>query len=228
MIMKARKIIISVFLSMLMGTLGMNAQANLSIKDFVIMPGETKQVHIEMNNTVEIRALQVLVVLPEGVRMAARPAIVSKRSGMVLNDSRQFVEATKSMRYKLRDNGSCMIVVNADDAVPFSGTEGAIITLTLKADEDAKDFSGEMGLQDMELVYADGVTSVIPEDAVCKVDVCRGATSIENLMRDKPAAEVDVYDLNGALRKPGVSVNKLLEELNSGIYVIEGIKVYVK
>lgn len=222
--MKTRMNKILVSLCMLMGTLGVNAQANLTIKDFAIKPGETKQVYIEMNNSVEIRALQVLLTLPEGVKLTARPTVVANRNGMVAG-----AEAiAKSLSYKVRDNGSCMIVVNADDAVPFSGTEGAVIALKLKADEEAKECSQQIILQDMELVYADGATSVRPEDGACKVDVCREATSIEQLMASKAGSNVDVYDLNGVLLKHDVPVNKLPVEFKSGVYVIEGIKVYVK
>ena len=138
-----------VALGMLLGALEVNAQANLMIKDFTIAPGETKQVYVEMNNTVEIRALQALVNLPEGVKLSARPVVVTKRNGTFINESGQSVSASKSLRYKIRDNGSCMIVINADDAIPFSGTEGAIISLTLKADDDCNDFSGQIVLQDV-------------------------------------------------------------------------------
>jgi hypothetical protein len=217
-----------VSLCLLIWTLGVNAQATLTVKDFSIAPGETKQVYIEMDNMVEIRALQVLLSLPEGVKLAARPSVVAKRCGMIIRGNGQSVAATKSLSYKVRDNGNCMIVVNATDGVPFSGQEGAIIALTLKADEEARECSGQLILQDMELVYADGATSVCPQDVVCKVDICREVTNIEKLMVAKAGCTVNVHDLNGTLLKRDVSVSQLLEVLNSGIYVIEGVKVCVK
>ena len=125
--MKNRMNKVLVSLGLLMWTLGVDAQATLTVRNFSIAPGETKQVYIEMDNMVEIRALQVLLSFPEGVKLAARPSVTAKRGGMITRGDGQSVTTTKSLSYKVRDNGNCMIVVNATDGVPFSGQEGAII-----------------------------------------------------------------------------------------------------
>ena len=212
---------------MLWGTCGLRAQATLTMENFHIIPGETRAVSINMSNRVEVRALQVLIDLPDHVRLVSRPTVNPHRKGMVINESGEKMEAVKSLNYRIRENGDCMIVVNANDAVPFFGTEGAVITLTLKADEKAVDCREEICLKNMELVFADGMTYVRPDDYVCTVDVCSEVTSLRPLMTELDGP-VDVYTLNGIKVKTAVPVVDLEKTLPQGVYVIEGVKVYVK
>ena len=202
------------------------SQAILSIEDFLIKPGETKTVTIDMSNSVEIRALQVLVNLPEHVRLVARPKMVEERQGKTINRFGRSIGVQKTLSYKVRKSGNCMIVVNASDAVPFSDSEGALIALTLKADEDATEGRVSIGLKDVELVYADGFTYVRPSDYACQVDICKNAMSISSLEKNMKGA-VDVYSLEGIQVKSGVLVSELEQELPIGLYMIEGMKVYV-
>lgn len=214
-------------LLLLGSVLGMKAQAKLSIEKFYIIPGETKIVTIDMENSVDIRALQVLVDLPENVRMVARPSIVAKRQGEFLNEFGVKKSAQKTISYKIRDNGDCMIVVNANDAIPFGGSEGAIIELTLKADESATDCREKIELQDMELVYSDGNTYIRPSDYICDVDICRQTTNIK-VLSSRVQGYVDVYTLDGLKIKEGILVQDLENVLPQGVYVIEGLKVLIK
>lgn len=205
---------------------GVEAQVTLSMENFYLKPGETRTVTLDMTNNVDIRAFQVLIDLPDNVRMVARPVICPKRKGVAVNESGDKVEAVKSLGYKLKENGDCMIVVNAADAVPFTGSEGAVITLTLQADERSPERSEEIRLQDMELVYADGITSVRPEDKVCKVDICSEVTSLKALMKEHKG-NVDVYTLNGIKVESSVPLDKVSRLVPRGVYIIEGVKVYV-
>ena len=224
--MKIKHYILTAAACLTLGIGSIKAQATLTMDDFYIMPGETRTVSINMNNTVPIRALQVLVDLPDNVKLVARPMVNAKRRGTVTDEFGTKTDAVKSLSYKVRENGDCMIVVNASDAVPFTGTEGAVITLTLQADEKSADRSEEICLKDMELVYADGITYVRPDDRICKVDVCSDVTDITTLMRELEG-EVDVYSLSGMKVKGNVSVAELRKALPHGVYIIEGIKVYV-
>lgn len=223
--MNAKKYIMTI-VSALMCACAARAQVTLSMENFHLVPGETRTVEINMTNNVDIRAFQVLVDLPDNVRMVARPVVCPKRKGVAVSESGDKVEAVKSLGYKLKENGDCMIVVNAADAVPFAGSEGAVITLTLQADERSPERSEEIRLQDMELVYADGVTSVRPEDRVCTVDICSEVTSLKALMKTHKG-DVDVYTLNGIKVRSAIPLNKVGKELPRGVYVIEGVKVYV-
>lgn len=153
------------------GILQSHAQATLTISDFEIMPGESKTVTIDMTNSVPIRAFQVQVVFPTGVSMASRPTVVADRQGSYEDEFGELVDCIKTLGYNKLEDGSYMITVNADDAIPFSGTEGAVISFKVKAAADAPLGMASITLQDMELVYEDGVTYVRPESTVCQVKV---------------------------------------------------------
>lgn len=214
------------FLLLLAGTSAAKAQATLSIRDFQISQGETKTVHIEMTNTVEVRALQVQLVLPANLKLASQPTIVSARQGTAVDEFGEKMEAVKTLSYNQWDDGSLMIVVNANDAVPFSGTEGAVIALSLTALEDAPIGTSAIELQNMELVFADGRTSVRPEDSSCQVDIREPVTTIEQLSQVVHGS-VDVYTIDGIKIKSNVPIKKLKKALLRGIYVIEGYKIAI-
>lgn len=218
--------VIWMFLLLLAGTSAAKAQATLSIRDFQISQGETKTVNIEMTNTVEVRALQVQLVLPASLKLASRPSVAPAREGTRTDEFGGKVEVAKTLDYNQWDDGSLMIVVNANDAVPFSGTEGAVITLSLTALEDAPIGTSAIELQNMELVFADGRTSVRPEDSSCQVDIREPVTTIEQLSKVVHGS-VDVYTIDGIKIKSNVPIKKLKKALPRGIYVIEGYKIAI-
>ena len=114
------------FLLILAGTLLVDAQETLSIDNFRIARGETKEIAINLNNTSSVRALQVQIILPDGVKMSARPQIVQSRNGSYIDEFGEVVEAVKTLSYNQWNDGSYMVTVNADDGIPFAGTEGAV------------------------------------------------------------------------------------------------------
>lgn len=215
------------FLLMLAGTSAIQAQATLSIPDFQISQGETKTVSLNMENTVEVRAFQVQIVLPENLKLAAAPTVVPARQGSVSDEFGEKTEVTKTLSYNVWDDGSLMIVVNAYDAVPFADTKGAVIDLPLMATEEATVGKTAIELRDMELVFADGVTYVRPADYNCQVEIREAVTTVSRLkeLLDKP---VDVYSLDGAMLKSDIPVEKLEKVLPDGIYVIEGYKIVIE
>ena len=159
------------FLLILAGTLLVDAQETLSIDNFRIARGETKEIAINLNNTSSVRALQVQIILPDGVKMSARPQIVQSRNGSYIDEFGEVVEAVKTLSYNQWNDGSYMITVNADDGIPFAGTEGAVIMLTLQAEETAPLGQSLISLKNMELVYEDGQTFVSPPDVTSLVDI---------------------------------------------------------
>ena len=77
--MKANRIVFLLF--MLVSAIAVNAQVTLLIPDLDMQYNETKEVSIEMNNEVAIRALQMRVVLPKGITLASAPQLVQERVG---------------------------------------------------------------------------------------------------------------------------------------------------
>lgn len=215
------------FLLVLAGTSSANAQATLSISDFHISRGETKTISIDMTNQMEVRAFQVQVVLPEHLKLAGSPTVSFARQGSYINEQGERVEASKTLNYNIRKDGSLMIVVNAYDAVPFAGTEGAVVNIPLVAEKEAFAGIGNIELRDVELVFADGITYVRPKDYSCQVQIVNGTTSISQLeqMFRKP---VDVYNVEGVLIQSNVEIKNLRGRLQTGVYIIEGYKVAIE
>ena len=215
------------FLLVLAGTSSANAQATLSISDFHISRGETKTISIDMTNQMEVRAFQVQVVLPEHMKLAGSPTVSFARQGSYINEQGERVEASKTLNYNIRKDGSLMIVVNAYDAVPFAGTEGAVVNIPLVAEKEAFAGIGNIELRDVELVFADGTTYVRPKDYSCQVQIVNGTTSISQLeqMFIKP---VDVYNVEGVLIQSNVEIKNLRGKLQAGVYIIEGYKVAIE
>lgn len=215
------------FLLVLAGTSSANAQAMLSISDFHISRGETKTISIDMTNQMEVRAFQVQVVLPEHLKLAGSPTVSFARQGSYINEQGDRVEASKTLNYNIRKDGSLMIVVNAYDAVPFAGTEGAVVNIPLVAEKEAFAGIGNIELRDVELVFADGTTYVRPKDYSCQVQIVNGTTSISQLeqMFRKP---VDVYNVEGVLIQSNVEIKNLRGKLQAGVYIIEGYKVAIE
>lgn len=224
---KIFKIVVILAIVLSFGVVNTFAQASLSLEDFKVAKGETKVVTIDMNNSVEIRALQVQVMLPSGLELAARPTIVPTRQGLAVDEFGEKINAVKSLNYTLKSDGSCVIVVNASDAIPFSGTEGAVINLPLKVDGDAAVGKKTIYLKNIELVYADGYTYVRPQDEVCEVEVYDMRTCIEQLMKDV-SRDVEVYGLDGKIIVRETPVSGLKSLLSRGIYLIDGYKVMIE
>ena len=162
---------ILLFFIMLASISRIYAQASLSIENFKIKPGETREILLNLTNTVPIRALQVQIVFPECLSLAARPVIVAERQGHYVDEFGQTVSSNKTINYNKQIDGSYIVTVNADDGVPFSGTEGAIISLKVKANETAIWGESTLLLQNAELVFQDGETHIRPQDVKSSVTI---------------------------------------------------------
>ena len=143
------------------------AQATLGISNFSITQGETKEVFVELDNMVEIRALQLRILLPDSLILASRPQLVDDRLGGITDEFGEWMPSSKSLSYNRWDDGSHMIMVNSDDGLPFSGTEGGVISLKVTASENTPPGDYNIRIMDVELVHGDGVNYVRQKDSLC-------------------------------------------------------------
>ena len=188
-------------------TMSAQTTAKLYIEDFNIDPGQTKEVEIIMENPdIAVWQAQLDVRLPEGLN-------VVKEDGDLIID---LLRNSKRNKHTLEANeteGVVRILVTTTGDATTQGTEGAFISISLKA---ASDFtSGNIKLEKMKLVPLEGST-VVPEDSECKVNNTAG---IEDIPADGYKIG-DLYDLQG--RKVTDS------QLSRGIYIMNGRKYVVK
>lgn len=148
------------FLLFIIGVQSAFGQASISIKDFKIMPGETKEIEFELTNTVTVRTFQLHLGLPEGLSVAAQPTLNTDRIGKGDDGLGNLVDAVKTLRYSPVNS---YMTCQSADGIPFSGNEGTIFTLKVKAAEDFSLGYEKIVLDDVELVGADGITMYHPE-----------------------------------------------------------------
>ena len=102
----------------------MSAEDKVTISDFVISAGETKELSITLDNEVTYAAFQFDLYLPEGLT-------VSEYS----KDQARIPETTSLSMAKQKD-GSYLFIAAAMKTKPISGTSGGIVTIKVTASED--------------------------------------------------------------------------------------------
>ena len=121
-VMNKRIILAIVFLLALVTR--MSAEDKVTISDFVISAGETKELSITLDNEVTYAAFQFDLYLPEGLT-------VSEYS----KDLARIPETTSLSMAKQKD-GSFLFIAAAMKTKPIAGTSGGIVTIKVTASED--------------------------------------------------------------------------------------------
>ncbi len=152
-------------------TLNIYAQTRLYIDNFKICSGETKRLEIKMQNDLPIRALQARLVLPEELELASRPTLNADRIGNYTDVFGNIVNSQKNVSYNKWDDRSYMIVINSDDAIAFSGNDGAILSMDIKSKENTQAMDVIISLCDIELVHENGVDFIKQDTQDCNVAI---------------------------------------------------------
>ena len=181
---------------------------SLSIEDFEINEGETKQIAIKLDNSKAFSAFQADIYLPEGLEFVDG-ALSARQS------------ADHVMASTVREDGSVRMLSYSMDLDTYSGSEGDFIYLTVKAEEG---FVGDFQIEidNILFVQADQSASYF-QPVVANVNGVE-TTGIENVDGDELEVKVvgntivapegaEVYDLNG-LRVDA-------ENLAKGIYIVK-------
>ena len=113
------------------GVIGQSGADNLYIEDFEIEPGETNEVEILLDNpNAEYRDLQFDLYLPKGITVAQD----EDEEFLVENGSRCTKKHTVGFSYS---DGHYVCMLYSTAKSPLTGNSGDILTITLKADENA-------------------------------------------------------------------------------------------
>ena len=150
----------------------------LVIQDFTIMPGETKDISIELNNPENpYILLEFEVIFPEGISIAKDE---DDELLVGLNSAR----IAKSHTLEVADHGggNYKFLVYSSKNAAFKGTSGEIISVTLKASETAAggEFQGKITGQLFSKVDE---TGYYPEDKTFKVTI-KGEENITVTAKD--------------------------------------------
>ncbi len=120
----------------------------ISISDFSLYSGGTKEVSVVMTNTDNYVGFQFDLVLPEGITVDS------------LSASERIPQGT-SLQMAQQTDGSYRFIAYAQNRLPITGNDGAIMTLTLKASESVVPNSYTGYLRDVKMSTVDGGGVVI-------------------------------------------------------------------
>ena len=178
---------------------------SLFIEDFSIAEGETRQIAIMLNNNAAFSAFQADIYLPEGLEIVG--AELSER------------KADHTLAYAMRNNGSVRLLSYSMGLNSYSGSEGELVYLTVKATDN---FVGDFQIEIDNIKFATvDFAEYYLEPTVANV---AGYTGVEGVEEDQIVVKVvgnsivapegaEVYDLNG------LRVNA--ENLAKGIYIVK-------
>ncbi len=183
---------------------------NMSIEDFDIKAGETKEMFINLSNPdTELTLLQFDMSLPEGL------SIATEDGDYAIDIAGRTTWKRHSLMAKAIDGTTRFLLASNTNAL-IDGDNGNVISIKLTASNDFR--SGDIKLENQLLVSPDA-EDVMPADYIYSVG---DATSIEGVMAGQPT---DVYTLTGSkVRHAATS----LDGLPMGVYIIKGKKVIVK
>ena len=146
--MKKRIILAIVFLLTLVK---MSAEDMVTIKDFSISAGETKEMIITLDNDVSYVGFQFDLYLPEGITLTEFSA----------NKTRIPESATLTMTK--RENGCYRFLAAAMDLKEIKGTSGSIITIKVAANENMESGNLTGSFQKVKLSKTDGTGTTYAE-----------------------------------------------------------------
>lgn len=186
------------------------ATSSLSIENFDIKAGETKELFINLSNpNTDLTLLQFDMRLPEGLSIATEDGdyAIDIAGRTTWKKHSLMAKATNGItRFLLASNSNALI----------DGDNGNVISIKLTASDGFT--CGDIMLEN-QLLVSPNAEDMMPADYVYSVG---NTTSINAIMAGQP---VDVYTLTGTKVLSGATS---LKDLPKGIYIIKGKKAIVK
>lgn len=174
---------------------------------------KTFEMDLSLSSDVEINGFQLTLNLPEGLEL------VEYSSGIY-----GFLESRNAESHILYNgeqpaDGKLMFLAYSDDNDLFTGCSGDIMKFKIKAMNDSVPANCDVTVSSIEMSDKD-CNAIRPSDFV--------VTGLENVNIGESETVVDVYSLNGAKVKAKEPIKDSTKGLPSGIYIINGKKVFVK
>lgn len=171
-------------------------------------PGETKQLTVSLDNTGDYCSFQFDLILPEGITVP-----YDEENEMYMADivPGRFTK-THSLGSNLLKSNRFRVIVYSIANKSIKGTSGAVVNITLKADD--KLAIGDYTLKLENITLADiGENEYYPSDSESTVNVV--TTGIKSVLMDGSSDKI--YDLQG----------RRVNTVKKGIYIVNGKKLIV-
>ena len=186
--MKAKKFLVALFATL--SAIGASAQAELSIKEFMIDPGQTGNIVIELNSEAEnVIGLQATVTLPEGLQF-----VTNKRGKVTVTlDEARVGEGDdaneNTVSTNVKTDGSLGIVVTEASNFPFYETSGALMYVPIQATETWE--SGSVKVSD--IVFSLEGNKKVKQEAF----ETSAATAIVSVKAEAALENAAIYNMAG-------------------------------
>ena len=202
------KILIPLVLFALMGqTVQADEKNYLSIAPFYMEPGDVVNVELNLTNEQAVCAYQTDLVLPEGISVTYEVEDGETYMDVYVDTDRTSSDSRKAhlVDAMTLSDGRVRIICYSNRNSEFTGYQGGVANLTIKADDGLQAGVYELKLQDSELTLKETLTSYLPADFMTVVPV--GITQDNVLTLGGEYTDEAVGVLNAALaQKDGLMV----------------------
>lgn len=138
----------------LLAIVGRTMADNLTIEAVTLMPGETKQVAICLNNPQKMyAAFQFDLALPEGISVA------KNEKGKLMASLDEDRKDDHTLNISDRGNGVFRLMTFSMSNADFYGTEGALVYVTLQADANVSNGVKTATVMSQVFTESDGIQS---------------------------------------------------------------------
>ena len=184
-------------------------KTSLYIDDIDLVPGETKEVKVNLNNPGDaFTGCQFDLYLPKGISIVEEDGYALVDIGSRSNSRKHTVSTS------VQPDGAVRVVCYSNNNNTFSGEQGDILTVTLHVANDTAAGNYNLRLGNITLSRTD-VTGLSLDDYSARLSII--PTGINNAWAES-ISDSSVYSLSG----------QKLEKARKGINIIDGRKVVVK
>ena len=184
-------------------------KTSLYIDDIDLVPGETKEVKVNLNNPGDaFTGCQFDLYLPKGISIVEEDGYALVDIGSRSNSRKHTVSTS------VQPDGAVRVVCYSNNNNTFSGEQGDILTVTLHVANDTAAGNYNLRLGNITLSRTD-VTGLSLDDYSARLSII--PTGINNAWAES-ISDSSVYSLSG----------QKLEKARKGINIIGGRKVVVK
>ena len=176
--------------------------ASLEVIPFAIAPGEEKEVEVVLNNPNEaFTGLQFDLALPEGI------SLVSDEDGYFVSLGSRTTSRKHTIEAQQRADGTIRVMAYSNRNSNFSGKEGDVVILTLKADDQLKAGVYDVQLHNIILSQANGgdidqqepadyegsiLSGTLAENPVIKGNITAEAANVISAAVTKDVTHIDL------------------------------------
>lgn len=176
--------------------------ASLEVIPFAIAPGENKEVEVVLNNPDDaFTGLQFDLALPEGI------SLVSDEDGYFVSLGSRTTSRKHTIEAQQRADGTIRVMAYSNRNSNFSGTEGDVVVLTLKADDNLTAGVYNLQLKGIVLSQANAgeinqvepadyegsiLSGTLAENPVIKGDITAEAANVISAAVTKDVTHIDL------------------------------------